>query len=190
MMRRTQLNTRETEEEKIQCRTRNHNSLRRRSSKKPRLHHASSSESTASRRPSSAARPHSHSPAADVQLSETHSTTTSSSSSVSAVCSVARTRSHTMGTDSGLMTHESKTRGGTHSHKKVQRSCGSLIEQRVLFLVPSRSRRGIRCNHCKTDTATRDIVVGDILQDRRQPGHQNATTSQTTSHWLATNPVM
>ena len=31
-----------------------------------------------------------------------------------------------------------------------------------------------RCSHCKRDTPTRDITVGDILQDRRQPGHQDA----------------
>ena len=41
-----------------------------------------------------------------------------------------------------------------------------------------RSRRGSRCNHCRVDTATRDILVGSIFQDRRQPGHQDAAASQ------------
>ena len=40
-----------------------------------------------------------------------------------------------------------------------------------------RSRRGSRCNHCKT--ASRDINVGDVFQDRRQPGHQSATSRPT-----------
>ena len=49
-----------------------------------------------------------------------------------------------------------------------------------------RSRRGNRCNHCRTDTATRDRVVGKKFQDRRQPDHPGATTSLPTRHPLST----
>ena len=34
------------------------------------------------------------------------------------------------------------------------------------------------CNHCKEDTATRSILVGDTCQDRRQQGYQDAAASQ------------
>ena len=59
-----------------------------------------------------------------------------------------------------------------HSHKIVWPSsmcdiCGAI-----------RSRRGNRCSHCRADTPTRDTVVGNMFQDRRQPGHQDTTTSQ------------
>ena len=37
-----------------------------------------------------------------------------------------------------------------------------------------RSWRCHRCSHCRRNTPTRDIIVGDIFQDRRQPGHQDA----------------
>ena len=45
-----------------------------------------------------------------------------------------------------------------------------------------RSRRGNRCNHCRADTATRDILVGDVFQDRRQPRHRDAAASQSNPH--------
>ena len=48
---------------------------------------------------------------------------------------------------------------------------------------PTRSRglctlcRCNRCSHCKKDTPILDITVGDVFQDRRQPGHQLAQSS-------------
>ena len=33
--------------------------------------------------------------------------------------------------------------------------------------------------HCRANTATRDLVVGDTFQDRRQPGHQDAPRTST-----------
>ena len=43
-----------------------------------------------------------------------------------------------------------------------------------------RLRRGVRCNHRRADTATRDILVGDFF--RRQPGHRDAAPSQPNPH--------
>ena len=42
-----------------------------------------------------------------------------------------------------------------------------------------RSQRCRRCNFCGSDTLLRELRVGDTFQDRRQPGHQDATASGT-----------
>ena len=46
-----------------------------------------------------------------------------------------------------------------------------------VFCDTSRSQRCNRCSHCKKDTPTRDITVGDVLQDRRELGHQDAAAA-------------
>ena len=40
--------------------------------------------------------------------------------------------------------------------------------------VTFRSRRCRRCSFCRSDAPTRNLIVGDIFQDRGQPGHQDA----------------
>ena len=60
----------------------------RRSSRLPGLHYARSSKFAIDRCSSSAARPHSQSPAADAQLLETHSTTITTSMSLSSMRSM------------------------------------------------------------------------------------------------------
>ena len=60
-----------------------------------------------------------------------------------------------------------------------------------VFCGTIRSRRGNRCDHCKKDTATWDIAVGDIFQHRRQPGDQDAAASPPNPHQtpLSSQPV-
>ena len=45
------------------------------------------------------------------------------------------------------------------------------------------------CNHCRGNTATRVLVIGNIFQDRRQPIHQERITNGPTHHRLPTSPV-
>ena len=63
-----------------------------------------------------------------------------------------------------------RTMVASNSFKKVLPSC---TRSTVCVLCDTiRSRRCTRCSHCRTDAPTRDIMVGDVFQDRRQPGHQ------------------
>ena len=64
--------------------------------------------------------------------------------------------------------------GDNSSSKKALHSHVILTELPV-SLVTISSRRCPRCNLCKSDSPLRDLAVGDIFQDRRQPGHQHAT---------------
>ena len=67
-------------------------------------------------------------------------------------------------------------------YKKVLLSSDSGTVQLVYLVAPfdTPSRRGNRCNHCNTDTATWDILVADIFsRSTTQPHpHQPSLTSQ------------
>ena len=67
------------------------------------------------------------------------------------------------GSDNRLMIHMGRKHGG---QSRIQESVAQLRQLGRTI----RSRRGNRCNHYRADTATRDILVGDIFQDRRHPG--------------------
>ena len=89
------------------------------------------------------------------------------------------------------MTHMSQTHGG---HKLTPESVAQLrqLDRAVCVICGTlRSRRGHRCSHCRADTATRDLVIGNIFHHRRQPGHQDVTANRPTPHRLlvGTRPV-
>ena len=60
----------------------------------------------------------------------------------------------------------------SHARQRSLPSCDNWIGERAWFVVPSDHGVGIRCNHCRVDTARRDLVVDNIFQDQRQPDHQ------------------
>ena len=53
-------------------------------------------------------------------------------------------------------------------------SCANSTVKPVLSVTKSGRGRRRRCGHCRRDTPTRDIIVGDTFQDPRQPGHEDA----------------
>ena len=79
---------------------------------------------------------------------------------------------HVGHSDSGLVAQMSQKHGGQTL------TPGSVAQLRQIDLAACvicgavRSRRGNRCNHCRADTATRVLVIENVSQDRRQPGHQ------------------
>ena len=94
-------------------------------------------------------------------------------------------------TDSGFMEHME------HGHGRqplIQESVAQFRQMDRAACVTGgtvRSRRGNRCNHCTADIATRDTLVGDIFQDRRQSGHQDAAANQSNPHrWpVSSQPI-
>ena len=83
------------------------------------------------------------------------------------------------GSDGGLVVCMGQKHGG---QSLTQGSVAQLDRAACVNCGTIRSRRGNRCNHCKTNTATRDMFVGDIFQDRRQSGHRDAAASQSNPH--------
>ena len=78
--------------------------------------------------------------------------------------------------------HMSQKHGGQPLTQESVAQLRQLDRAACVICGTIRSRRGNRCNHCKAGTATRDIIVGDIFQERRQPGHRSATTCRPTLH--------
>ena len=89
---------------------------------------------------------------------------------------------YTRNTDHELMMHMVEKHG---CQQLIQESVAQIRQLDCAACVhcdKSRSRRCNRCSHCKKDTPTRDITVGDVFQDRRQPGHQDAAVSAPNPH--------
>ena len=140
----------------------------------PGLRHARSSESAIDKQSTSAARPHSQSPLADAQLPETHSTSTSTPTSFLTMCSVRR----------GPGCVRQKLRYGSHGAHGSE-AWGPAIDTRKrspTSTVGPSSLRNLWHQPIAADTATWDTPMDDVLQDRRQPGHQDAAVSQPNPH--------
>ena len=69
------------------------------------------------------------------------------------------------------MEHMGHAHGGRPVLQESVAQLRQLDRAACVFCGTIRSQRGNRQSHCKTDTATRDILVSKIFQDRRQPGH-------------------
>ena len=85
-------------------------------------------------------------------------------------------------TDRGLMMHVGQKHGAQQLSQECVAQLRQLDQAACVSCGTIRSRRCNRCNHCERDTATRDITVCDVFQDRRQPGHQDAAASSPNPH--------
>ena len=68
------------------------------------------------------------------------------------------------------MLHMVQKHGGQQLTQESVAQLRQLDRAACVFCDTIRSRRCHRCSHCRRDTPTRDIVLGDTFQDHRQPG--------------------
>ena len=134
----------------------------------------------------SAAHSHSSSPAADAQFSKTPSAaiTTTTGIPPCAQCD-SDLEAYIGSTESGLMMHMGQKHGGQQLSQESVAQLRQLDWAAFVFCGTVRSRWGNRCNHCKTDTATQNMKVGHVFQNRRQLGHPVAATSWPFTHLTA-----
>ena len=67
-------------------------------------------------------------------------------------------------TDPGLMIHMGQKHGGQSLIRESVAELRQLDRAACVICGTIRSRRGNHCNHCRADSATRDIFVGDVFQ--------------------------
>ena len=88
---------------------------------------------------------------------------------------------YTGSADSGVMWHTGQKHGG-HPLLQSVAQLRQLDRAACEICGTIRSRRRNRCNQCRADTRTRDVLVGDMFPDRRQLGHQDVAASQPNPH--------